>query len=156
MPSGSLPLHSARTPPTRRRTLRQLSLDVHLLRHLPSLRLPPRCRQLALVGEEREVAMRILMAGLPDLIPHLPGLRHLILEPAAMWTLDWLRREGCQPALQLVAGHWRPTRLPGQPVPPRQGQDVLKQLEQAGIRVVELERQQRLPELLSELEAEQG
>lgn len=132
--------------------MRQLSLDIHLLLHLSSLRLPPGCRQLALVGEERGGALHRVAAALPSLQQQLPELRHLLLEPATIAALERLGVAGAGPALQQVVGRWRPTRLPGQPRP--RGEDPLQQLRAAGVQVVELPDQPRqLPLLLDRLAA---
>lgn len=128
-------------PRTERSSARQLSLDIHLLLHLPALRLPPGCRQLALVGEERGAAQQVASA-LPALQQLLPDLRHLLLEPATIAALERLGTAGTAPALQQVAGRWRPTRLPGQPR--MRGQDPLQQFRAAGIQILELPDQPRL------------
>lgn len=140
-------------------SVRQLSLDWHVLVQLPIMRLPPRCAMLALIG--RDGAMRGMLsalAGLPSLLPH---LRHLLLEPAALDAL-WEQQRGAgagssnggggsgASGWQLVGGRWRPTRLPGQPKPPQQ--DVLQQLRQARVEVTELLHTEQLPVVLDQLE----
>lgn len=139
--------------------VRQLSLDWHVLVQLPLTRLPPRCRQLALVG--RDGAMRGMLPTLASLPALLPDLRHLLLEPAA---LDALSEHQCQApeALlgsgisggnwQMVGGRWRPARLPGQPRPAPDQRDVLRQLQAAKVQVEELPHPEQLVAVLDRLD----
>lgn len=126
-----------------------------MLLHLPSLRLPPGCRQLALVGQERGAALQAVAAALPSLQQQLPELRHLLLEQEALQLERHFQlEEGLE--LQQVAGRWRPTRLPGQARQWQQQQqaDPLQSLLKAGVEVVQLpEQQRRLPTLLDKLAA---
>lgn len=135
-----------------RSSLRQLSIDVQLLAH-SSLRLPPGCCQLVLMGREKAAAMRALASALPTLLQQAPQLQHLVVEPPALEALEQLSSGGPEPALvQGPGGRWRPTRLPGQPRQ-RQQQGVLQQLRAAGVQVVELREPRQLPALLDRLAA---
>ena len=137
-----------------RRSLRQLSLDAHLLPQLHAVHLPPACRQLALVGQVKAPAMRdMLQAGLPAVLKAMPDLQHLLLEPAGVEALDQLELGGPEPALVRGPGGWaRPTRLPGQPRRLRHDQaNVAAQLRAAGVEVIEVASQRHLPRLLSQL-----
>lgn len=127
-------------------------MDVQLLA-ASGVRLPPGCRQLALIGREKAAALRALAAGVPALLQQTPELRHLVLEPPALEALEQLSSCGPEPALmQGPGGRWRPTRLPGQPRP-RQQAGVLQQLKAAGVQGVELQEAQELPALLDRLAA---
>lgn len=140
------------THPLTCRSLRQLSIDVQLLA-VSGLRLPPGCRQLALMGREKAAALRALAAGLPALLQQAPELRHLVLEPPALEALEQLGSGGAEPELvQGPGGRWRPTRLPGQPRLRQQG-DALQQLRAAGVEVVELREAGQLLALLDQLAA---
>lgn len=140
--------------------VRQLSLDWHVLVQLPLTRLPPRCRQLALVG--RDGAMRGMLCALASLPALLPDLQHLLLEPAALDALSEQSHEGAAgtPTVgsagganwQLVGGRWRPTRLPGQPRPAPAQRDVLQQLQAAQVQVAELLHPEQLAAVLDGLE----
>ncbi|KAL4451910.1 hypothetical protein ABPG75_007572 [Micractinium tetrahymenae] len=142
--------------------VRQLSLDWHVLVQLPLMRLPPRCRQLALIG--RDGAMRGMLSALASLPALLPDLRQLLLEPAALDALSEHRCEGpagpAGPAAlscvgnctwQMVGGRWRPARLPGQPRPAPAQQDVLQQLQAAKVQVEELLCPEQLAAVLDRL-----
>lgn len=125
--------------------MQQLSIDLQLLAEMAAVRLPPGCRQLALVGgHEKAAAMRALLAGLPAVLQQLPDLQHLLLQPAAHEALQDLESGQAEPLLVQGPGRrWRPTRLPGQP---RAGQhggqqqqgSLREQLRLAGVEVVEL------------------
>jgi hypothetical protein len=142
-------------------SLHQLSIDwqvLHLLRGARgrvALALPPRCRQLAVVG--REGVDGSLLAQLPRLLPE---LRHLLLEPCAL-DLVWRQRTHAAASgdgatcgdWQLVGGRWRPTRRPGQPRQPHP--DVEQLLKSAGVEVVSLADPASLPSILDRLSADQ-
>lgn len=137
-------------PPLLRRSLCQLSIDLQLLAQ-GGVRLPPGCRQLALMGREKAAAMRALASGLPALLQQLPDLQHLLVEPEALQALEQMHSCGPEPALALgPGGRWRPTRLPGQPRP-RQQADALGQLRAAGVQIVEVHDAGQLPAVLDQL-----
>ncbi len=143
-----------------RSCVRQLSLDWHVLVQLPLTRLPPRCRQLALVG--RDGAMRGMLPALASLPALLPDLQHILLEPAALDALSEQRCENHAGPLggvtavngnwHLVGGRWRPARLPGQPRPPPAQRDVLQELQAAKVQVEELLHPEQLAAVLDGLE----
>lgn len=124
-------------------SMRQLSVDLHTVLQdyvvHASLRLPPGCQQLALVGcvhGESLDSAAALMRRLPLLLPE---LRHLWLHPELLDALDALPEGGtaatAEATLTRVAGRWRPTRLPGQP---KRRADPLQPLWCAGVQIVAL------------------